>query len=569
MRVLNLFPYHIDIARKMNDIRQKMQKTKKIYLLLAAVVIGYLFISYIFPLFSIFKQTIAFGRKDFSLNMPLLVKTLKFTFKEAFLSTVITMAAGLLCAYVFSTYKFPGKRICMSVITVPFMLPTVVVAAGMNAWLGPKGVLNTLLMRVFSLETAPLRVMNTYGIIIFTHVFYNTSLVIRMVSNSWKLIDKNIILAAKNLGGRAKDVFFEIIFPLLRPSLISAALLTFLFDFTSYGVVLLMGGPKYKTLEVEISYQTLQVLDLKTAGVLSLIQMVITLLIVFWERRLKVSEIRFSTVKVFDENLRPAKKIGERLTVAVIIGIVMLITILPMFSLLFRSFYVPGSDVRGTGAGTGFSLIYYKSLFINERNSYFFVRPGKAIFYSFLNAFYCSMTTLIAGMMICILVRSNRSWRFLNSFILLPIGTSAVTLGLGYLIAYRKSLTSGWITPLAHSIVVLPFVIRTLQPAVEHIPPTMWQSAALLGAKPLDILRKIDLPILRRSIINSIVFSFTISMGEFGATSFLTRPERPTLPVAIYNYLSKPGGLNYGQAMAMSSILLVISIAAIFIISDD
>ena len=135
--------------------------------------------------------------------------------------------------------------------------------------------------------------------------------------------------------------------------------------------------------------------------------------------------------------------------------------------------------------------------------------------------------------------------------------------------AYRKSLTGWWITPLAHSIVVLPFVIRTMQPAIGHIPSSMWQSAALLGAKPLDILKNIDIPLLRRAIFNSLVFSFTISMGEFGATSFLTRPERPTLPVAIYNYLSKPGGLNYGQAMAMSSILLVFSIAAIIIISDD
>ncbi|MBQ6509964.1 MAG: iron ABC transporter permease [Flexilinea sp.] len=546
-----------------------MQKTQKVHLILAAVIIGYLFASYLFPLFSIFKQTLAFGGNDFSLNMPLLVKTLRFTFKEALLSTAFTMAAGLLCAWVFSTYKFRGKRICMSIITVPFMLPTVVIAAGMNAWLGPKGVLNSSLMRVFSLDTAPLRVMNTFGIIIFTHVFYNTSLVLRMVGNSWKLIDKNIILAAENLGGRTKNIFIEIIFPLLKPSIISAALLTFLFDFTSYGVVLLMGGPKYKTLEVEISYQTLQVLDLKTAGVLSLIQMAITLLIVFWERRLKVGEIRFVKVKVFDENQRPVKSAVEKLIVTGIVGIVMLITVLPMFSLLFRSFYAPGSDVRGTGRGSGFSLIYYKSLFINERNSYFFVQPGKAILYSFLNAFYCSVIALIIGMMICALIKRSQFWHFLNSFILLPIGTSAVTLGLGYLIAYRRSLTSVWITPLAHSIVVLPFVIRTLQPAIEHMPSSMWQSAALLGAKPLDILKKIDLPILRRSIINSIIFSFTISMGEFGATSFLTRPERPTLPVAIYNYLSKPGGLNYGQAMAMSSILLVISIAAIFIISDD
>ena len=124
-----------------------------------------------------------------------------------------------------------------------------------------------------------------------------------------------------------------------------------------------MGGPKYKTLEVEISYQTLQVLDLKTAGVLSLIQMAITLLIVFWERRLKVGGIRFSKIKVFDENLRSADTVGEKLITAGVIGSVLLITVLPMFSLLFRSLYVPGSDMRGSGTGTGFSLVYYKNLF--------------------------------------------------------------------------------------------------------------------------------------------------------------------------------------------------------------
>ncbi len=546
-----------------------IQRKNLIFLALALPAAGYLFISYIFPLYSIFKQTLAFGSQSFSLNLPLLTKTLRFTFKEAILSTVITMIAGLACAYIFSTFRFPGKRICMSVITVPFMLPTVVVAAGMNAWLGPKGVLNNVLMRIFSLNTAPLRVMNTLGIIIFAHVFYNTSLVVRMVSNSWMMIDKNIIHAAQTLGGRKWDVFLKIILPMLMPSVISSALLVFLFDFTSYGVVMLMGGPRYRTLEVEISYQTLQILDLKTAGVLSLLQMGITLLIVILERKIRMSEFRLTKIRVFDENQKRPQTPAEKISVILIVGSVMLITVLPMLSLIFRSLYVFGNDTGRNLSQSGFSLIYYKHLFINENNSYFFVPPGKAILYSLINAFFCSLTAVLIGGMICVLAKRVRGWSFLNSFVMLPIGTSAVTLGLGYLIAFRRSMTAYWLTPLAHSIVVLPFVIRTLQPAVQQIPRSLGQSAALLGAGPAAVFWKIDLPVLRRALINSVVFSFTISMGEFGATSFLTRPERPTLPVAIYNYLSKPGGLNYGQAMAMSSILLVFSIAAIFIISDD
>ena len=531
-------------------------------------VAAYLFFAYLFPLYSIFKQSVTFGNSDFAINRQLLQKTLLFTFKEAILSTLFTMILGLACAYVFSCCKFKGKRIIMAILSVPFMLPTVVVAAGMNALLGPKGWLNSLLMDLFSLKTAPIHAMNTFGIIIFAHVFYNTSLVIRVVSNAWMLIDQNIISAAETLGGNFRQVFAKIIFPLLKPGILSAALLVFLFDFTSYGVVLLMGGPKYKTLEVEISYQTLQVFDLKTAGVLSLIQLLITLIIVVTEQMVRRKSIRVNKIKVYDENQKAVKSAKDRLIVWGITGVMLLITVLPLFSLVFRSFYVPRTDLNASSRNAGFSLVYYKNLFTNTRNSYFFVYPAKAILYSIENAAACSLIAVIFGAMICVLAKRSNGWRFLNVLVLLPIGTSAVTLGLGYLITYRKALTSSWITPLAHSIVVLPFVIRTLQPAIEFLPESLGQSASVLGANPLQVLLKIKIPVLRRAILNSLIFSFTISMGEFGATSFLTRPERPTMPVAIYNFLSKPGGLNYGSAMAMSTILLVFSVVCIYLMSD-
>ena len=529
----------------------------------------YLVLSYIFPLYSIFHQTFSNNKTVFSLNLPLIVKTLRFTFREAILSTVITMIVGLACAYVFSTYKFYGKQLCMSIISVPFMLPTVITAAGLNAWLGPRGILNSYLMRVFSLDSAPIKVMNTFGIIIFAHVFYNTSLVVRMVSNAWMMIDKNIINAAEMLGGKSKDVFMKIILPMLQPSILSSALLVFLFDFTSYGVVLLLGGPKFRTFEVEISYQTLQVFDLKTAAVLALMQMAITLFIVFAERNVRTKAFRYSKIKVFNENQKNVRTLRDRLIVFGIIGPVVLITVMPMLSLIIRSVYIPGSDIKGGGATGRLTLLYYKSLFTNTGNSYFFVQPFKAVYFSFINAVQCSVLAVIIGTMICVLTKHTRTWNLLNAIVLLPIGTSSVTLGLGYLIAYRRSLTSSWITPLAHSIVVLPFVIRTLQPAIEHMPVSLERSASLLGAKPFDTFCRIHIPLMRRPLINSIVFAFTISIGEFGATNFLTRPERPTMPVAIYTFLSKPGGLNYGQALAMSTILFVFSLAAIFILSNE
>jgi thiamine transport system permease protein len=119
---------------------------------------------------------------------------------------------------------------------------------------------------------------------------------------------------------------------------------------------------------------------------------------------------------------------------------------------------------------------------------------------------------------------------------------------------------------MAHTLVALPFVVRGLIPAVGSIPVSYRQGAAILGASPWKVIRSIDLPIIRNALISSLVFSFTISLGEFGATSFLSRPDFPTIPIAIFRFLSQPGGLNYGQAMAMSTILmLVCAIGIVFI----
>jgi thiamine transport system permease protein len=120
--------------------------------------------------------------------------------------------------------------------------------------------------------------------------------------------------------------------------------------------------------------------------------------------------------------------------------------------------------------------------------------------------------------------------------------------------------------PIAHTLVGLPFVIRIIQPALVSIPEMYTQSAALLGASPWKIWLNIELPILSRAFVSAGIFAFTISIGEFGATTFLSRPDLPTIPIAIYRYLSQPGVMNYGQAMAMATILMVICAMAIFLV---
>jgi thiamine transport system permease protein len=112
-------------------------------------------------------------------------------------------------------------------------------------------------------------------------------------------------------------------------------------------------------------------------------------------------------------------------------------------------------------------------------------------------------------------------------------------------------------------LVAFPFVVRSLLPVLQGIRPSLREAAAVLGASPWRVWREVDLPIVGRALLVAAVFAFTVSLGEFGATSFIARPNSGflTMPIAIQRYLSQPGALNFGQALAMSTILMVVCAA--------
>ena len=143
---------------------------------------------------------------------------------------------------------------------------------------------------------------------------------------------------------------------------------------------------------------------------------------------------------------------------------------------------------------------------------------------------------------------------------MLPLGTSAVTLGLGFIVAFNRPpldlRASILLIPLAHTLVALPFVVRSLTPSLRSIRPRLRHAAQVMGASPIQVFRHIDLPMVGRALLVAATFAFTISLGEFGATALIARPEYPTIPIMIYRFISQPGALNYGQALALSTILM-------------
>jgi thiamine transport system permease protein len=505
-------------------------------------------------------------------SVYLAVRSLSFTFYQAGLSTILTLLLGLPAAILFSRYDFRGKSLLRVLTAIPFMLPTVVVAAGFNALIGPSGWLNLVLMKLLHLQTAPISIVGTLWVILLAHVLYNTTIVIRLVGNAISHLDPRLEQAALTLGADPLGVLRRVTLPLLRPSILAATLLVFIFDFTSFGVILLLGGPGFSTLEVEIYKQAVQFFNLPLAGLLSLIQLICTLVFSILYSGIVKRAVVVSAPRPAATNLYVARTLHQKLFLGGMVTLLLGLFLLPLISLPLSSVSRLAAD-RGNRGPVQYGLTsdYYTELLVNRSGSIFYVPPFQAIGNSLAFAALTVVLSLTLGFPVAsALVHPGRIGRALDPLLILPLGASAVTLGLGFIVTFNQPplmlVTSPFLVPLAHTLIALPFVIRSLQPALASIPHRLREAAASMGASPPRVWLAVDWPIVARATLAAAVFAFTISLGEFGASSLVVRPEYPTLPIAIARFLSQPGGMNYGQAMAMATILMGVCGSGILLI---
>jgi thiamine transport system permease protein len=259
-----------------------------------------------------------------------------FTIWQAALSTIITLLIGLPGAYLFARYDFRGKSLLRALTGIPFVLPTLVVATAFSTLLGPRGWINIGLMEIFNLTSPPIQFTNTLAAILVAHVFYNTTIVLRLVGDFWSRIDPRISQAARMLGANPFQTLYSIILPLLLPAITTAALLIFIFDFTSFGVILILGGPHYATLEVEIYYQTISLFNLPLAAALSLIQLICTLTLTILYTHLIGRVSRPINLRSSRITQRKLTSVGSRVIAGMIIVSLLTLFILPMVSLALR-----------------------------------------------------------------------------------------------------------------------------------------------------------------------------------------------------------------------------------------
>lgn len=514
----------------------------------------FLAIFFFYPLLSILHTSFTQNDKlDFNgfirlATTDFYLRTLWFTIWQATLSTILTVALAIPGAYVFTRFKFPGKSLLLSLATLPFVLPTVVVAIAFTSLLGKNGLVNTALMQWLGLENAPIMFERTLAAIIIVHIFYNYAIALRMISGFWMNLSPRIEDAAQTLGCQGWKLWWYVRLPLLRPAIMSATALVFIFTFTSFGVVLILGGLRYATLEVEIYQQTVALFDLPMAAALSVVQIVIMFVLMMIYTRLQQNRsISIQSTKTIE---KAPKNLQERLLIISNILFISVMLFSPLIALVMRSL---------TAANSGISLENYTRLSQNTRGSILFVPPIEALFNSL---FFAVITMLVAGFLgvtsAYLIHRKNRWTRLLDPVFMLPLATSAVTLGFGYVITLNSTIDTLILIPIVHTLVALPFVIRSVLPALRSIHPNIREASTVLGASSWQTLRQIELPLISRALVVGLTFAFTVSMGEFGASIFLARPDTPTMPIAIYRLSSQPGIANFGQSLAMSVILLFI-----------
>ncbi|MEX1218634.1 MAG: iron ABC transporter permease [Acidimicrobiales bacterium] len=481
-------------------------------------------------------------------------RVLWFTLWQAFASTLICVVVGLPGAALFARYQFRGKRLLWSALLVPFVLPTVVVAVSMLGVFGSGGV-------------SGIELDGTVWAILLAHTFFNYAVVVRTVGSTWSTIDPRLEESARVLGASPWRVFRGVTFPLIRASLAAASSIVFLFSFTSFGIVLILGGIQHRTLEVEIYDQTANLLQLDIAAVLAIVQLAVVSAVLIWfgrtqRRRAVIFEQRSGSEveHLPSSNRQRAFIVSNLVFMALLLGV-------PLSVLAVRSFLTPA----------GWGVEFYTSLTDARSGSTSFVSPIEAIGNSLFFATGATAIALVLGLCAAwAIVGSNpvhsrsHSARWTDTAMMIPLGASAVTVGFGFLIVFDEPplnlRTSSWLLPIAHAIVALPFVVRLLVPALRSIDPRLRDAASTLGASPRRVWLSVDMPIVGRAVAAAAGFAFAISLGEFGATAFLARPDRPTLPIAIYRALGRPGEVTFGQAMALSTLLMALTVVVMLVI---
>ena len=505
------------------------------------------------PVIALVRRAVTIARDSGVGLIELLDRTdalglLGVTLGQAAASTVLALAAAAPIAWLFARVRGTTAVVLAVVVTVPFVLPTVVVGVAFRSLLsGP---------------LAFLHIESGLPAVLAAHMFINIAVVVRVVGAAWRNLDPRLLEAARSLGAGRIRATMTVVVPRLVPATASAATLIFLFCSTSFGVVIILGAGELRTLETEIYTQAIGYFRIPEAVALSMLQIVVVMAALLLTRVFADPASRGSGggARRAERNRRVAGGRWTRPVVWVVGAWTAVLLVGPVLVLMVRS-------VRPVAHGD-WTLAGYRAL-AEPVNG---VTPLESLRYSLVTATAATAIALVVGTLAAVaLHRAHGVVGAIGSAVsLIPLGISAVTLGFGYLIVLAslpyEIAASPAVIPLVQALIAIPVVIRIMMPALESVPVRLRHAAATLGATPFRVFATVDLPIVGRSMGAAGGFAFVMALGEFGATSFLARADTTTLPVLIGSALNRPGAENLATAMAASVVLVIATVVAVVVV---
>jgi thiamine transport system permease protein len=522
-----------------------------------------------------------------ALENPALPAVIRFTLRQALLSTFLALALGLPGAVLLSRggpeWGRGPSAIIRSVTAIPFAMPPILVVLGFVLFFGNAGWANRFLAGLRSCilpgnlsgEDGPLRILYRPGAIILAHGFYNFPLVIRLVGDGLAGARKAYVPAAASLGASPLVSGLSILLPLTLPSIAAASLLVFLYSFTSFAVVLVLGGgPAATTLAVEIYRYARLSLDYQNAGALALIETLIAGCAfgayVFFDRQSRAAIPRDNPVLDGYGRGSPGPKRGIskgrkhpgfRGIPGLLYGLVFLFFILgPILSIPVESLLWKPSRA----APPQITLRWWLSL--GDR-----VLP--ALCRSLLTAVLSASLACILAILAAGAVknagkyggRGSPAAALIRLCAIAPLASSGIVLSFGFTVLYGREYSRSLPALLMlHAVTALPFAFSSVSEGLAGIPQNTLNAASSCGAGPGLRILTVELPMIFRRIRSAWGFAAAISLGELNAVLMLGMENWETLPLLIYR---AAGSYRYGAACAAGSLLLIACLGA-FLFSE-
>lgn len=456
-----------------------------------------------------------------------------FSAWQATLSVVVTFLLAAPVTWLIGRHQFRGRRTLRAISTLGFLLPSVVVAAGFLAVL-------------------PTSLHYSMFAVVIAHSYFNLAVVVRVVGARLELVDQRLIDAAGTFGATPVRALGTVTWPLVRPAVASAGVVIFLYCFTSFAVVRVLGGPSRNTLESDIALRAFGIGDVGGATVLGILQVTVILIVLAIAR---ATGGRDSISSDSRTTLPPGLDGRHRPVVAVVCAATVLFVVAPLTSVAWRSFRIGGTT----------SLAAWRSLFDAGLRDSLIVSARTALFAGLLGM----VLATTVGMAV---VRLGRVGRLIDLLTFVPLAVSPVMLGLGLVVTFDERWydwrAAWWFVAMAHTLVALPLAVRVLVPSWNAVPAGLHEAAAVLGAGESRRFLDVDLRFVRRAMVAGFGLVIAVSLGEFGAASLLSRSGAETVPVVVGRLLTRTGDLVRAQAFALSTVLVVVCIGALLLVES-